>query len=109
MAPLRTFSSETERTFFTASGRAVRRIDHVRHTSTDRNSATGLVVHQHDRYNITTDLRTGNNDEYPKRLDPRLPAGVEMKVLGERGGWLHVELSGGAVGWVPRARVAEVY
>jgi hypothetical protein len=47
------------RTFFAGSGRAVRRIDHVRHTSTDRNSVTGLVVHQHDRYNIKTNLRTG--------------------------------------------------
>ena len=55
-----------------------------------------------------TDLRTGNSDEYPRRLDARLPAGVELKVLGERGGWLHVELGGGAVGWVPRERVAEV-
>jgi len=55
-----------------------------------------------------TDLRTGNSDEYPKRLEGRLPAGVELKVLGERGGWLHVELAGGAVGWVPKDRVAEV-
>lgn len=54
------------------------------------------------------DLRTGNSEEYPKRLDERLPAGVEMKILGERGGWLHVELAGGAVGWVRRDRVAQV-
>jgi hypothetical protein len=55
-----------------------------------------------------TDLRIGNSDEYPRRLDARLPAGVELKVLGERGGWLHVELGGGTVGWVPRERVIEV-
>lgn len=54
------------------------------------------------------DLRMGNSDEYPKRLDGRLPAGVELKVIGERGGWLHVELAGGAVGWVPKGRVVEV-
>jgi len=54
------------------------------------------------------ELRTGNSDEYPKRLDERLPAGVEMKILGERGGWLHVELAGGAVGWVRQDRVAQV-
>src|SRR5262249_25095100 len=54
------------------------------------------------------DLRTGTSEEYPKRLDERLPAGVEMKILGERGGWLHVELGGGAVGWVRRDRVAQV-
>jgi hypothetical protein len=55
-----------------------------------------------------TDLRTGNSDEYPRRLDNRLPAGVELKVLGERGGWLHVELGGASVGWVLKARVVEV-
>jgi hypothetical protein len=48
------------------------------------------------------DLRTGNSDEYPKRLDGRLPAGVEFQVLGERGGWLHVELAAGAIGWVAK-------
>jgi hypothetical protein len=55
-----------------------------------------------------TDLRTGNSEDYPRRLDARLPAGAELKVLGERGGWLHVELGGGTIGWVPRARVVEV-
>jgi Bacterial SH3 domain len=55
-----------------------------------------------------TDLRTGNSDEYPKRLDGRLPAGVEVKVLGERGGWLQVELASGAIGWVAKERVSEV-
>jgi hypothetical protein len=54
------------------------------------------------------DLRTGNSDEYPKRLDPRLPAGVELKILGERGGWLQVELSAGLVGWMPAGRVVRV-
>ncbi|HEX3146845.1 MAG TPA: SH3 domain-containing protein [Gemmataceae bacterium] len=54
------------------------------------------------------ELRTGNSDEYPKRLEGRLPAGVEMKVLSERGGWLHVELAGGAVGWVPQGRTTQV-
>lgn len=55
-----------------------------------------------------TDLRTGNSDEYPRRLDGRLPAGAELKVLGERGGWLHVELAGGTIGWIPRNHVTEV-
>ena len=48
-----------------------------------------------------TELRTGNSDEYPRRQDARLPAGVELKVLNERGGWLHVELANGVAGWVP--------
>src|SRR5262245_7966365 len=43
------------------------------------------------------DVRNGNSDEYPRRLDARLPAGVELKILGKRGGWLHVELGGGPV------------
>jgi Bacterial SH3 domain len=53
-------------------------------------------------------VRTGNSDEYPKRLEGRLPPGVELKILGERGGWLHVELARGGAGWVPKGRVAEV-
>ena len=51
------------------------------------------------------DLRTGNSDEYPKRQEGRLPGGVELKVLGHRGGWLHVEMANGTAGWVPRGRV----
>jgi len=47
------------KTYFGRSGKAIRTIDHVRHTSSDRNSKTGLVLHQHDRYKIVTDLRTG--------------------------------------------------
>jgi hypothetical protein len=54
-----------------------------------------------------TDLRTGNSDEYPRRLDARLPAGAELKILGERGGWLHVELAGGPVGWLPKDHATE--
>jgi hypothetical protein len=53
------------------------------------------------------DLRTGNSDEYPRRLDARLPAGAELKILGERGGWLHVELASGPVGWVPKDHATE--
>jgi hypothetical protein len=55
-----------------------------------------------------TDLRTGNSDEYPKRFDGRLPAGVELRVLGQRGGWLQVELADGTVGWAPAGRLVRV-
>jgi hypothetical protein len=55
-----------------------------------------------------TDLRLGNSDEYPRRIDGRLPPGVELRVLGERGGWLHVELADGTAGWVPGDRVVLV-
>jgi hypothetical protein len=51
------------------------------------------------------ELRTGNSDEYPRRLDNKLPAGVEVQILGERGGWLHVELADGSAGWLPASSV----
>jgi hypothetical protein len=54
------------------------------------------------------ELRTGNSTEYTLRVEGRLPAGVEFRVLGERGGWLHVELADGAAGWVPESRVVLV-
>jgi hypothetical protein len=55
-----------------------------------------------------TNLWTGNSTEYPKRIDGRLPGGVEVRVLGERGGWLQVELADGAVGWAPAGRLVRV-
>lgn len=55
-----------------------------------------------------TDLRTGNSTEYPKRIDGRLPAGVEVRLLAERGGWVQVELADGTVGWAPGGRLVKV-
>jgi hypothetical protein len=55
-----------------------------------------------------TDLRTGNSGEYAKRIDGRLPAGVEVRVLNERGGWLQLELADGTVGWAPAGRLVKV-
>jgi hypothetical protein len=52
-----------------------------------------------------TVLRTGNADPYPPRVAAPLPRGAEVTVLGRRGGWLQVQLFGGAVGWVPEAAV----
>jgi hypothetical protein len=46
-------------------------------------------------------LRKGNGESYPQRLDAKLPEGVEARVLTHRGGWVQVELAGGAVGWLP--------
>jgi hypothetical protein len=54
------------------------------------------------------DLRMGNSEEYPKRIDGRLPAGTELRILGDRGGWLHVELGSGIAGWVRGDRAVEV-
>jgi hypothetical protein len=50
-------------------------------------------------------LRRGNGAAYPPRLDAPLPRGAEARPLAERGGWLQVELGGGAVGWVPASAV----
>jgi hypothetical protein len=53
-------------------------------------------------------LHRGNGKEYPLRLPDSLPAGVELRVIGERGGWYHVELAGGEIGWVSADRVVAV-
>lgn len=55
-----------------------------------------------------SELRLGNSDEYPRRIESRLPAGIEVRILGERGGWLHVELADGTAGWLPREHLAPV-
>lgn len=59
-------------------------------------SATPIVV-------IASDMaiRTGNGTAFPMRIDALLPRGAEVRELGRRGGWVQVELAGGAVGWVP--------
>jgi hypothetical protein len=56
---------------------------------------------------VTADatLRRGNGDSYPPRLETKLPRGVEARVLTRRGGWVQVELAGGAVGWLPGATI----
>jgi hypothetical protein len=52
-------------------------------------------------------LRKGNADAFPPRLEPALPKGTECRELARRGGWVQVQLAGGAVGWVPdRAVIA---
>lgn len=45
-------------------------------------------------------LRTGNGPSFPARTDAPLPRGAEVRELARRGGWVQVELPGGAVGWV---------
>lgn len=54
------------------------------------------------------ELHRGNGDEFPLRFTTRLPAGVELAVLNERGGWLQVELPGGEIGWVNGQRVVGI-
>ena len=45
--------------FFDQKGTPIRVVEHVVSHSTDMNSVTGLTLHEHDRYAITVDLRTG--------------------------------------------------
>jgi hypothetical protein len=50
-------------------------------------------------------LRRGNAVAYPSRYDTVLPKGAEVRELNRRGGWVQVQLPGGAVGWLPEAIV----
>jgi hypothetical protein len=50
-------------------------------------------------------LRRGNAGAYPPRFDAVLPKGAEVRELSRRGGWVQVQLPGGAVGWLPEASV----
>ena len=52
-----------------------------------------------------TVLRTGNGPSYPPRVEAALPRGAEVRERSRRGGWVQVELAGGAVGWVPETVV----
>jgi len=51
-----------------------------------------------------TPLYRGNGPSYPTHPDvPTLPPGLEARELRRRGGWLQVQLTGGATGWIPAA------
>jgi hypothetical protein len=57
-----------------------------------------------------TVLFSGNGYSYPPRLDRELPwvlhGGVEVRIIGvKKNGWLHVELTNGVTGWLPREAV----
>ncbi len=46
-------------------------------------------------------LRTGRGAAYEAVLTEPLGPGVELRVLERRGGWSHVRLASGGVGWLP--------
>lgn len=48
-------------------------------------------------------LRKGNGESYSAKLTDPLPAGAEVRELVRRGGWVKVELPGGATGWLPES------
>lgn len=50
-------------------------------------------------------LRRGNADAYPAVVETPLPVGVEVTVRHRRGGWVHVELADGTLGWLPAGAV----
>lgn len=50
-------------------------------------------------------LRRGNGEVFPTRYETPINRGVEGRLRFERGGWVQIELSGGEIGWVPRAAV----
>ncbi len=64
----------------------------------DRDESLPLRIVAND-----TILRKGNADAYLPRVEPALPKGTEVRELTRRGGWVQVELAGGAVGWLPEA------
>jgi len=53
------YFSGTETLFFDSAGNPVRDVFHVEHHSDDRNSVTGLVLHEHGHFVVTADLLTG--------------------------------------------------
>lgn len=50
-------------------------------------------------------LRRGNAPAYPPKFDAPLPKGAEVRELARRGGWVQVQLPGGALGWLPENTV----
>lgn len=50
-------------------------------------------------------LRRGNGEAYPAAYEVPLNRGVEARLRCRRGGWVQIELSGGEIGWLPRAAV----
>ena len=50
-------------------------------------------------------LRRGNGEAFPTRYDTPVNRGIEGRLRFERGGWVQIELSGGEIGWVPRAAI----
>ncbi len=53
-------------------------------------------------------LRKGNGLSHQPRIDATVPRGTELTERTRRGGWVQVEVAGGAVGWLPEGAVATV-
>jgi hypothetical protein len=53
-------------------------------------------------------LRKGNGESHAMRLGAALPLGTELREVGQRGGWIQVQLTGGAIGWLPERTLLPV-
>ena len=62
----------------------------------ERDESLPLLVVTDDAW-----LRKGNAEAFPPRVEPKLPKGTEVRELIRRGGWVQVQLAGGAIGWLP--------
>lgn len=65
----------------------------------ERNASPPLIILAN-----ATALRAGNGESYPAKL-AELPRGAEVRERGRRGGWVRVELAGGATGWLPESAI----
>ena len=59
---------------------------------------------------ITTEVlaRAADSINAPSRFGEPLPGGAELKILEDRGGWLHVELHNGRNAWVTSSAVSRI-
>jgi hypothetical protein len=56
-----------------------------------------------------TMLHRGNGPSYPLHAEvPNLPAGLEARLLHQRGGWMQIQLTTGETGWVRQAKLLVV-
>lgn len=53
-------------------------------------------------------LRSGRGEGYEPAIQGRLGAGVEVRVVQERGGWVEIELRNGIRGWLPETVIERV-
>ena len=56
----------------------------------------------------STKAYQGNGTTYPSLFTEPLPAGTEMLILLRRGGWIQVQFSNGAIGWIESRSVVTV-
>lgn len=54
---------------------------------------------------VETTLRKGNGFTHRPRIEANVPRGTEVTERTRRGGWVQVEVTGGALGWLPESTV----